>query len=49
MHELSVITATPPGYNPGMLVVELSAHDFLRRHGLLELREAELARHLSAA
>jgi hypothetical protein len=32
---LSIITATPPGYNPGMLAVELAAHDFLRRHNFL--------------
>jgi len=32
---ISIITATPPGYNPGMLAVELAAQDFLRRHGLL--------------
>jgi hypothetical protein len=34
--KISLITATPPGYNPGMLAVELAAADFLRRHDLLD-------------
>ncbi len=31
---ISVVTATPPGFNPGMLVSQIVARWFLSRHGL---------------
>jgi hypothetical protein len=31
---ISVITATPPGFNPGMLASQVAARWFLDRHGL---------------
>jgi hypothetical protein len=36
MHDLSVVVATPPGLNAGMLAVEMSLHALLRKNDLVE-------------
>ncbi len=33
---VSVLLATPPGFNPGMVATELALSAFLRRHGIME-------------
>lgn len=49
MKQLAIITATPPGINPGMLACEATALSFVGRAGLLRDSTFFRVRHIDAA